>query len=75
MEVTGTPQSILLQTIKSGWKPYFIYYFRPGKGYLGGDFFFPPEVPPYVILTDNDEAIDILNDEEFPENGLKEALM
>ena len=75
MEVTGTPQSILLQTIKSGWKPYFIYYFRPGKGYLGGDFFFPPEVPPYVILTDNDEAIDILNDEEFPENGLKEALI
>lgn len=36
MEVTGTPQSILLQTIRSGWKPYFIYYFRPGKGYLGG---------------------------------------
>ena len=39
MEVTGTPQSILLQTIRSGWKPYFIYYFRPGKGYLGGNFF------------------------------------
>ena len=28
MQVTGTPQSILLQTAKSGWKPYFIYYFR-----------------------------------------------
>lgn len=75
MEVTGTPQSILLQTIKSGWKPYFIYYFRPGKGYLGGNFFFPPEVPPYIVLTDNEEATDILNDEEFPENGLKVALV
>ena len=75
MEVTGTPQSILLQTVRSGWKPYFIYYFRPGKGYLGGDFFFPPEVPPQVILTDNDEAIEILNDDEFPENGLKIALI
>lgn len=75
MEVTGTPQSILLQTIKSGWKPYFIYYFRPGKGYLGGNFFFPPEVPPYIVLTDNEEAADILNDEEFPENGLKVALV
>jgi len=75
MEVTGTPQSILLQTIKSGWKPYFIYYFRPGKGYLGGNFFFSPEVPPYIVLTDNDEAEDILNDEEFPENGLKTALV
>lgn len=56
MEVTGTPQSILLLTIRSGWKSYFIYYFRPGKGYLGGNFFFPPEVPPYIVLTDNDEA-------------------
>lgn len=75
IEVTGTPQSLLLQTIKSGWKPYFIYYFRPGKGYLGGNFFFPPEVPPYIALTDNEEATDILNDEEFPENGLKVALV
>lgn len=75
MEVTGTPQSILLQTVKSGWKPCFIYYFRPGKGYLGGNFFFPPEVPPYIVLTDNEEAADILNDEEFPENGLKVALV
>lgn len=75
MEVTGTPQSILLQTSKSGWKPYFIYYFRPGKGYMGGNFFFPPEPPKQVILTDNDEATDLLNDEEFPENWLKTALI
>ena len=27
--------------MSSGWHPYFTYYFRPGKGYLGGDFFFP----------------------------------
>lgn len=75
MEVTGTPQSILLQTAKSGWKPYFIYYFKPGKGYMGGNFFFPPEPPKQVVLTDNDEAQDILNDDEFPENGLKQALI
>lgn len=75
MEVTGTPQSILLQTAKSGWKPYFIYYFKPGTGYMGGNFFFPPEPPKQVVLTDNDEAQDILNDDEFPENGLKQALI
>ena len=75
MEVTGTPQSILLQTAKSGWKPYFIYYFKPGKGYMGGNFFFPPEVPEHIILTDNDEAQEILTDDEFPENGLKTALI
>ena len=75
MQVTGTPQSILLQTAKSGWKPYFIYYFRPGKGYMGGDFFFPPEPPKQVVFTDNDEAEELLNDDEFPENGLKTALI
>jgi hypothetical protein len=75
MQVTGTPQSILLQTAKSGWKPYFIYYFKPGKGYMGGDFFFPPEPPKQIILTDNDEAEELLNDDEFPENGLKTALI
>lgn len=75
MEVTGTSQSILLQTAKSGWKPYFIYYFKPGKGYMGGNFFFPPEPPKQVIFTDNDEADELLNDDEFPENGLKTALV
>ena len=41
LQVTGTPQAILLQTMSSGWHPYFTYYFAPGNGYLGGDFFFP----------------------------------
>lgn len=41
LQVTGTPQAVLLQTIASGWHPYFTYYFAPGNGYLGGDFFFP----------------------------------
>lgn len=41
LQVTGTPQAILLQTMTSGWHPYFTYYFAPGNGYLGGDFFFP----------------------------------
>lgn len=41
LQVTGTPQAILLQTIGSGWHPLFTHYFKPGNGYLGGDFFFP----------------------------------
>lgn len=75
MEVTGTPQSILLQTVKSGWKPYFIYYFKPGKGYVGGNFFFSDEKPEQIVFTDDDEAQDILNEDEFPENGLKKAVI
>lgn len=75
MQVTGTPQSILLQTRQSGWKPYFIYYFKPGKGYLGGDFFFKEPVSKQIIFTDDTEATDIISDDEFPENGLKNALV
>ena len=41
LQVTGTPQAIFLQTLASGWHPYFTYYFQPGAFYLGGDFFFP----------------------------------
>lgn len=41
LQVTGTPQALLLQTLVSGWHPYFTYYFQPGEAYLGGDFFFP----------------------------------
>lgn len=49
LQVTGTPQAIFLQTIASGWHPYFIYYFQPGDGYLGGDFFFPVSGKPGCI--------------------------
>ena len=45
LQVTGTPQALLLQTMASGWHPYFTYYFQPGDTYLGGDFFFPKEKP------------------------------
>lgn len=75
LQVTGTPQSILLQSQQSGWKPYFIYYFKPGQGYMGGDFFFNDADHKHIILTDNEEANDILRDDEFPENGLKTALI
>jgi hypothetical protein len=74
LQVTGTPQSILLQSLKSGWKPLFIYYFRPGNGYMGGNFFFNEDMR-NVILTDNMEATELLDDDEFPENGLKTALI
>ena len=75
LEVTGTPQSILLQSQRSGWKPLFIYYFEPGQGYLGGNFFFADDQHPHVMLTDNTEASEVLADDEFPENGLKTALV
>lgn len=58
MQVTGTPQAILLQTLASGWHPYFTYYFQPGDGYLGGDYFFPH--------TEKPECIDYLETIQSP---------
>ena len=49
LQVTGTPQYIFLQTKESGWHPLFTYYFRPGKGYLGGDFFFQKSGKPDCV--------------------------
>lgn len=49
LQVTGTPQALLLQTKASGWHPYFTHYFRPGDKYLGGDFFFPEGQTPKCI--------------------------
>ena len=75
MQVTGTPQALLLQSHISGWRPYFTHYFAPGRGYIGGNVLFPPDIPPYVIITDNEEARDLLKDDEIAENGLQQALL
>ncbi len=57
LQVTGTPQAIFLQTIVSGWHPYFTYYFQPGDTYLGGGFFFPvsgkPDCVSYLDCLNN----------------------
>lgn len=50
LQVTGTPQAILLQTLASGWRPYFTYYFEPGNEYLGGNYFFPPNRKSDAVL-------------------------
>ena len=75
LQVTGTPQALLLQSHTSGWRPYFTHYFSPGNGYIGGDVLFPPDKPPYVIFTDSEEASELLKDDEVAENGLQQALL
>lgn len=52
LQVTGTPQSLFLQSLQSGWHPYFTYYFAPGMSYLGGDFFFTKDQPECISYID-----------------------
>ena len=51
LQVTGTPQAILLQTAYSNFRPSWVQYFEPGKEYLGGKFFFPLSGMPSCIRT------------------------
>lgn len=72
LQVTATPQPILLQTLESGWKPKFIHYFMPGNGYLGGSFFYSKPTPFTNISTQDDELSLLLETDETP-HGLKLA--
>ena len=60
LQMTGTPQSLLLQSSTSGWHPLFVDYFEPGKKYIGGNFFFPKDTTPdFVRFIDNDSPMEI----------------
>lgn len=61
LQITGTPQAVFLQSKESNWRPMFTYYFEPGEGYLGGNFFFPEsqEIPKFVRLTDDKKSKEV----------------
>ncbi len=61
LQVTGTPQALFLQSMMSGWQPKFTYYFKPGDGYLGGDFFFGQSLNEKLIYFIDNEEESILN--------------
>ncbi|KTD73785.1 Z1 domain-containing protein [Legionella tucsonensis] len=71
LQVTATAQSLFLQE-EGEYKPEFVYYFPPGEGYLGGNFFY--SIPPsYVIrITHEDEISDLREqDRHLPEGMIK----
>ncbi|HOU68709.1 MAG TPA: Z1 domain-containing protein [Paludibacteraceae bacterium] len=65
IEVTATPQAVILQSEMSGWKPDFIYYFKPGEKYLGGNYFYPKTKSFTTINTPNYELDDILSGDDI----------
>lgn len=75
IQVTATPQAILLQSNISGWKPSFIYYFKPGSEYIGGDFIYSQPKPYCIIFTKEDELNEIKDGDSFIPDGLRLALI
>lgn len=76
IEVTATPQAILLQSEISGWQPSFITYFKPGDGYLGGNYFYS-RPQSFCIKYTNEFELDevIADDDNICPKGLSESLM
>lgn len=74
LQVTATPQSVLLQTEFSGWKPAFIYYFPPGEKYLGGGYFYSDPRSPCIRVTAEDELGDLRDSSSPLSAGLSRAL-
>lgn len=75
IQVTATPQAIILQTKLSGFKPSFIHYFKPGRNYLGGDFFYSSPQSFTIRLTQENELDDLRQQSEFISEGLEKSLM
>lgn len=73
VQVTATPQSILLQTNRSGWKPEIVHIFEPGKGYCGGKHFYNEDSKCVVQVPENEKDT-LLNKREIPP-GLRDALL
>lgn len=75
-EVTATPQSLILQSEISGWHPKFVNYFKPGKGYLGGDFFYADPKPFCIKFTKENELDDVTTeDDNYCPEGLQESIL
>ncbi len=75
IELTATPQSVLLQSLLSGWKPDFVFYFPPGEGYVGGNLLFSLPKPYSIEYTKEFEFDEITKSGEILPDGLKNAIL
>lgn len=76
IEVTATPQALLLQSSISDWRPGFVVYFKPGEGYLGGDFFYSDPKPFSILFTPENELDDVTaDDDNFCPVGLQKSII
>ena len=74
-EVTATPQAIILQSVVSDWKPAFTNYFKPGTGYLGGNFFYSDPQSFCIRHTQEDELSEIMSEDDIPcPRGLENSI-
>ncbi|MFA9498915.1 Z1 domain-containing protein [Mannheimia sp. E30BD] len=73
IQLTATPQSLLLQHQESNWKPEFIHFFSAGENYIGGKFVFS-DPPSYITRFIDSELEDMKDESGEISDGVKQAL-
>lgn len=74
IQLTATPQSILLQYNSSSWKPDEVQYFRPGEKYIGGNFIYT-DPPSNVVKFIDFDISEIYDETAAVDNDLTNALL
>lgn len=74
IQLTATPQSLLLQHLESNWKPEFIHFFEPSENYIGGNFVFT-DPPSYIARFIENELDDVYDESGDIPSGIKKALL
>ena len=75
IQLTATPQAILLQNKISGWSPDFSFFFKPGNSYIGGNYIYSRPKSYAIIETPEFEFDEIKRSYDVIPDGLREALM
>ncbi|WP_237567555.1 Z1 domain-containing protein [Mannheimia haemolytica] len=73
IQLTATPQSLLLQHFESNWQPDFVHFFEPGEKYIGGNFVFS-DPPSYIFRAIDSELDEVKDDSSDIPYGAKQAL-
>ena len=74
IQLTATPQSLLLQHSYSSWKPDEVQYFEPGKKYIGGNFIYT-DPPSYVVKFIDFDISEIYDESAEIEYDLIKAIL
>ena len=73
IQLTATPQSLLLQHEESDWQSEFIHFFEAGEKYIGGNFVFS-DPPSYIVRFIDSELDDMKDASGEIAEGVKQAL-
>ncbi|MFU2089355.1 Z1 domain-containing protein [Avibacterium avium] len=74
IELTATPQAIILQNQKSDWQPEFVQYFEAGEEYIGGNFVFT-EPESFIVRFINEELKEVRDESISIAEGLAKAVI